>query len=99
MLQQLKTLDLDRIDIEDAVAAQTFGKALMENFKANKLPVPEWLQEKMPMLDRAIAESRRDLLTRERKHLQGQRDGLRSADERRKDLDSRLAEIDASLNS
>lgn len=97
MLDQLRNLNLDRIDIEDAIAGLAFGKTVAAEFGAQKLPVPEWLQEKNEALAREINIRRRDQLAATKKELLRERDKLRTADEKRADLDRRLSEIDTAL--
>lgn len=97
MLQELKGLDLDRIDIEDAVACSFFAKGLAEHFKGHKLPEPLWLQEKTAELNAYIGLKRKDILARERKALQTEADRLRTPQERREDISARLKAIDEQI--
>lgn len=98
MLDQLRNLNLDRVDIEDMVALKTFSTALFSGFSEVGLPVPEWIREKNEQLTVEIRNRRRDLLLREKKALQSEADKLRTPAERREDLQKRLAAIDGELN-
>ena len=54
MLQRLRNLDMDRIDVDEAVALATFGRQLQEGYGARNLEMPEWLVVNVTALENEI---------------------------------------------
>jgi hypothetical protein len=50
----LKRLDLDTIELDQAVAYEVFAKQLRAGFEARQLDVPEWLNDQLRGLNRTI---------------------------------------------
>lgn len=90
MLEQLKRLAVDVVQIEDLLAGQAFGKMLKAEFEEVGEDVPSWLDDKLRMIGRAIdakLDERRALKIRE---LEGQLDRLTPAAEKRVAVEKQL---------
>lgn len=99
MLNELKNLNLDRYDEEGIVALLAFGENLAETYKKNDLEAPDWLAEKLTSLRKEIVSRRRDNIERALKNAKARREALRTAEEKRNDLDKSIAALEAKLNA
>lgn len=97
MLGTLKNLQIDRIDIDEAIALFGFGKTLSTLYGEFSLPVPEWLDDRLGALKKEIVERRRDYLENRLKEAKARRSALRTAEEKRADVDNEIAELTKAL--
>jgi len=97
MLQELKNVNLDRVDEEQMVALVTFGEQLAKSYSDLDLVAPEWVEEKLKVLKRELAARQRDNLEKALKEVQARRETLRTAEEKRNDLDAQAAKLQERL--
>ena len=64
MLQRLKTLDVDRLDMEELVELSAVARILKTEFAEQDLDVPEWLGDKAKSLGREINARNQDAIER-----------------------------------
>lgn len=57
-----RVVQLDRLDLDDAVALLSFGRGLKQTYTETDLEVPAWVNENLRLLERDISDRRRDLL-------------------------------------
>jgi hypothetical protein len=98
----LKTLDaerLEKLDVVEMIETYVSGRAIVAGFEEFKIPVPEWLPEKLEELKRAIALRRRDTIkraleeaNRKIRENQSREDRLKTANEEKARLEKELAE-------
>lgn len=93
----LKNLNIERIDVDEMVALHAFGGGLQRAYEAHQLPVPEWLPENLRVLSKEIASHRRDSVERALKLANSRLDALKTADEKRRDLQAEIERLTASI--
>lgn len=89
-LNQLKQLDLDSVELDEAIAYHTFAKQLRQGYEERNIDVPEWLDTKLRDLNRTIeakVADRKDLRIRE---IKAGLTNLETAAERRAKLQKEL---------
>ena len=98
MIAQLKSLNVDRIDLDEAVSLLAFANSVGAEYEAQGLPIPEWLQDAARTLRNEIALRARDAREKRVKELRRSLDGLRTTEEKRKSYQKELRELEVSLN-
>lgn len=98
MLTQLKNLVIDRVDMDEALSLIVFGKQLAAEYGGHGIEPPMWLTEALEELDREIARRRRDELRRMLKEAKLRREGLKTVDEKRQELDDRIGRLEAQIS-
>jgi hypothetical protein len=97
MLEQLRGLNLERLDIDDAVALYTFGKQLSSTYLQFSMEVPEWVVDNTGALEKEIKNRRRDFLESERKKTVMAIESLKTKEERKTDLQQKLERLNQLL--
>lgn len=97
MLEQLKSFNLDRIDLDEMVALFAFGENLKAVYGNMLLEVPEWVIDNVATLQKEIHSRRRDNLEKELKKAQASLETLKTADEKRLDLRAKIERLQAAL--
>lgn len=97
MLEKLRSINIDRMDIDEAIELAAFGKVAATTYGAYEVPVPDWLTDSLKTLDADIKRRRRDALEARLKTLQARKAALRSRDEERADIDAELARLSGVL--
>jgi len=95
MLEALRNLNLDRVELDDGVALLAVGESLGKTYTDNQLETPEWVTDKVAILRQWVKDRSRDNLDREIKLAEQKRSELRTAEEKRGDLDSRIERLKA----
>jgi hypothetical protein len=94
MLQQLRSFDPDRGDLEDVVALSSFAKSFRSEFEHNNLEVPSWLDDKIRELGREIRNRSADNIAMKLKEAKARRAVLRTTEEKRAELDKEIAKLE-----
>ncbi len=94
---RLKQFDMDRADLDDMVEVSCLGKILVAEYAINDLQTPEWLNDTLDRLKTEIAARKRDNLTKALKDAKSRRTALKTAEEKKVDLDATIAELEAKL--
>jgi hypothetical protein len=97
MLKELRGLDVERTDLDEMVALSTFGLSMKVEYERLTIPVPEWLETRLGELDRTIRSQRREALEKKVKELEARKDALKTAEQKRQDVDAELAKVKAAL--
>lgn len=97
MLERLKNLNIDRIDLDEAVALVAIGKMAQTTYAGFEVPAPRWLGESLETLSDEIRRRRREMLVARQRELAAQVSTLKSREERRADAEAELARINAQL--
>lgn len=97
MLQRLKSLDLDRIDVDEAIALATFAGLLVEGHVMRGLEAPEWLLDSKNLLEKEIKARHRDKLEKDLKETEAALETLKTAAEKREDLKAKAERLKAAL--
>lgn len=97
MLEKLKNLNVDRLDIEEAVALATWGRATQNGYTHYQVPAPKWLGDAIDTLDVEINRRRREMLLARKAELEANLTQLRTREERKADAQSELAALNDAL--
>ena len=95
MLEQLKNLNLERLDLEEAVSLVHFAKGLRAEFESQTLDVPEWLDDSIRSLTREIRDRQADSRARRIKEIKARLATLKTTEERRSELSEELKKLEA----
>lgn len=99
MLEQLRNINLDRLDIDRAVELATVGKQVAATYTEFKVPVPGWLNDALTKLHGEITRRRADMLAARRNEINASLAALRTRDERVNDLQAELAKLNDELGA
>lgn len=97
MLDIIKGLDLDGHDLEALVEYAAFTDLFVSQFEKNSLEVPSWLKEKRESLESTIKSKRRDAVVAALKSAEAKFDSLKSAEDKRKDLQDEITRLKSLL--
>lgn len=97
MYAQLRQLNLDRLDIDEAVALSAFGGALQARYEELGVAVPDWLDANMKTLDREIADRVRDGLSKDLREKRARLESLKPADQKRRELATEIKRLEKAL--
>lgn len=97
MMEQLRTLNLNRLDIDDAIGLLAFAKQAKAIYDEMGLEAPEWFTEKIEALADYVKERRKENLTKAVKEIEAEMVKLRTAEEKRAALKERLEKVRADL--
>jgi len=93
MLAQLKSLDVDRLALDEAIGLAAYAKMVSAEYDARGVSHPEWLDDAIRTLNTDITARTRDALEMRLKEITAQRTQLMSADEKRAKLDAEEAAL------
>lgn len=86
MLNQLKSLDTERINLEELVALSAFAKGLRAEFDHVNAEVPEWLDQRARELAREIRSRLADSVDKKLREAKARLEALKPADQKRAEL-------------
>ena len=86
LLEALRGVNTDRLDTDEAVLLYAASQQLVQTYSGFSLPTPVWLTDAAGALKKEIQSRREDELQRRLKSIKAQREQLKTADEKRKDL-------------
>lgn len=99
MLEKLKALNLDRMDVDEAIELVTFGRVAEKTYSDYQVPSPEWLKDSIAALDGEIKRRRRDMLEARLKEVKARQTALKSREEKKAELDAELERLNAALGT
>jgi hypothetical protein len=98
ILVVLSGTDLEEVDsVEELILAQNQLKIIDQGYQDLKLSTPDWVLDKLGETGHEIDSRIRSELARRLKNAKSRRSALRSADEKRKDLDAEIAVLEGKL--
>jgi hypothetical protein len=95
MLEKLKGFEAERCGAEELVALSAFGRSLAEEYTRLKLDAPDWLNDRIAEVGRELQARLADMKAKRVKELKAKLSTLRTAEERRKDIEAELARLEA----
>ncbi|HEX5426616.1 MAG TPA: hypothetical protein VFW94_23970 [Candidatus Acidoferrales bacterium] len=95
MLEQFKSFNADSANVDELVAMAAFGRSLKAEFEARSMKVPEYVAVQNEALDREIKNRMLDERQRRIRDLKAQREGLKTAQEKRESIEKELAALEA----
>jgi hypothetical protein len=93
LLSQLRNLDCDRIDLDDAIALSALGRSVITEYEALGWDTPEWLTVNLKSLRREIRSRIADTIEHTLRAKQARLAALKPAEERRKDLQAEIEDL------
>lgn len=91
MLETLKNLNIDRLDLDEAIALSRFARSLRAEYEELGLEIPEWLDSRTRELRREIKARNQDYLEKRLKEAKDRYNRLKPAEEQR---DEARAEVE-----
>lgn len=86
MLEKLRNLTVDRIDLDEAVALATLARATSHGYTHYDVPAPAWLTNAIDQLDGEINRRRKDILQARSREVAAELTQLQTREERRAKL-------------
>lgn len=99
MFEQLKNLNLDRMELDEAIGLYAYGKHLQGTYAEFSIDPPSWLTINLKSLSREIQSRDADRKEKLLSELRSRRDALRTPDEKRKELDEKIAALEAAASA
>lgn len=94
MLQKLKNLDMERMDLDEAIELLSVANAMRVTYDAEQVEVPEWVDTSIRELKREIRSRQQDSRERRLKELKARREALATVDEKRAKIDREIADLE-----
>lgn len=98
MMDKLKSLQLQRMDVDEMIELATWGRAMHNGYTHYDVPAPGWLQDSLEQLDGEIKRRRQELLQARLQEIRSRKQALKTREERRADLDAEEAQLLGQLN-
>lgn len=99
LFEKLRTLNVDRIDIDDAIELVTYARHAEQTYSGYQVPTPEWLKDAMVALDNEIRSRRRDMLEARKRELFTRLGALKTREEKKEELSAELAKVNDALGT
>lgn len=97
VLDELRTINLGRADLEEAVAALAFGKLVVAEHKSNELEPPEWLKDKVIEIESYVKTKRRESITLALREARLKADRLKSRETKAGEVDAEIKRLESLL--
>lgn len=94
MLEKLKNLTLDRLDIDEAVSLSAFARALKAEYEHVGAEAPAWLDDRSRELRSEIRDRLRDSVQKRLREAKSRLESLATPDEKRERLRQEIAELE-----
>ena len=93
MLDQFRSFNSEGSDLDELVAMSAFGKQLRAEYETQGISIPEFVDDNLRAIKREIESQTADRRAARVRELKAQRDGLKTAAERREAIDKELADL------
>lgn len=93
MLEVFQNFTLTRLSLDELVELSAYGRALKAEYEANKIDTPEFVDVQLGVLSREIASRVADKREARKRQIKAQLAGLKTAAEKRAELEAELAAI------
>lgn len=97
LLNEFKTFQLDRLQLEDLVALAAFGSMLRAEYEKHNLEEPDWVGNNIKSLRREIQARNADKLEARRNEIANSLENLKTPAQKRQELEAEKAKIDKQL--
>src|ERR1041384_919147 len=97
LVEQLRSVDIDRAHIDDVIGLLSFGKLLRSEYQGLNYATPEWLDDKIRLMTRYVEMHRRDALELRLKEARAQQAALMTPTEKREKLAAEIAKMEQEL--
>lgn len=99
MLDQLKNLQIDRIDLDDAVALAAFGRMVEAEYNQVGSESPTWLSDNLKELRKEVRQRLSDSIERELSEAKARLDALSTTEEKRVALREKIDRLTSKLGA
>lgn len=99
LFQKIRTLNLDRMDVDEAIELVTFARQATGTYDSYKVPTPQWLSDGIAMLDGEIKRRRRDMLEARQREIKATLTTLKTREEKRSELEAELAQLNDAVGA
>lgn len=99
MLQAFKNLQLDRLDVDDAIALFAFGQGLADTYAAHDVDKPEWLGTNLEALSAEIKQRVRDTRKAKLKAAEARMETFKTPSERKAATAAEIKKLKAQLSA
>ena len=93
MLQEFKNFNVDASDLDELVQLASFGRQFRAEHESLNVPVPEYVDDNLRVIRREIDARLADKRAARVRELKAQREGLKTASERREAIEKELAAL------
>jgi hypothetical protein len=93
MLDQFKKFNAEAADLDELVEVATFGRQFRAEHEALNVPIPEYVDDNLRVIRREIDARLADKRAARVRELKAQREGLKTASERREAIEKELAAL------
>ncbi len=90
MLNDLKQLNIERIDLDDAVALAAFGRMVEAEYQHVGAEAPAWLSDNLKELRKEVRQRLADSIERELSEAKSRLDALSTTEEKRSALKEKI---------
>jgi len=97
ILEQLRSLNLARMDLDSLVELHTAGNAILTSYKTFEVPVPSFLVDSLASIATDIRSRRADAQKARLKEIAARKTHLRTREQERADLESEEASLRTQL--
>ncbi len=94
MLDQFKNYSNDSLDLDELVALSAFGRQLRAEYEAQRVPEPDYVGLQLNAIRREIESKMADKREARKREIKSQLSGLKTAAERRKELEEELEKLE-----
>ncbi len=94
MLENLKNLTLDRMDLDEAVALSAFARTLKGEYEHCGAEAPQWLDDKTRELRQEIRERLRDSVQKRLREAKSRLESLATPEEKRSKLKAEIETLE-----
>ena len=94
MFEQFKSVNAESAEVDELVALVTFGKSFRAEFEAQKVPVPDYVNDNLNTLTREINSRMADKRAARAREIKAQLSSLQSREEKKTALEQELAALE-----
>jgi uncharacterized small protein (DUF1192 family) len=95
--EKLRGLDVERYTVDELVELRAGARLLLQEYQLANYQVPEWLTDRVTILDAEITRLRADSIRKRVRELQVRKGELRTQEQKRQDVENELAVLEAEL--
>ena len=97
MLNQFKTFDVNRIDMEELVVLSQFGRGLKQEYETLGMKVPEYIDTQLKTLRREIRARNQDRIEKELAEKKIRLESLQTPQEKKLKLKQEIKQLEEQL--
>lgn len=95
MLNELKNLRVNQLDMDELMSLSTHAKGMKAEFERNQVEIPEWLDDTARQLQREITSKNADAIALRVRQIKQKISNLKTPAERRTELEEELQKLQA----